>query len=133
MGEYNVSKRLALFPDTTRIETVVGVERLSIADCDLDELAREHDTPLYLYDQVTLDGNLEAYRQALAASYSGEWGLTYAGKAGLCVALAKWVQQRGLWLDCTGRGELAVAAAAGVERDRILVHGVNKSEADLIA
>lgn len=133
MGEYNVSERLALFPDTIRIETGAGMERLSIADCDLDELAREHSTPLYLYDQATLDGNLETYRQALAASYPGEWELTYAGKAGLCIALAKWVQQRGLWLDCTGRGELAVAAAAGVERDRILVHGVNKSEADLIA
>jgi diaminopimelate decarboxylase len=38
-----------------------------------------------------------------------------------------------MWLDCTGRGELTVAAAAGVDRDRILVHGVNKSAADLSA
>ena len=38
-----------------------------------------------------------------------------------------------LWLDCTGRTELHIAAAADVDRARILVHGVNKSAADLDA
>jgi len=66
---------------------------------------------------------VEVYRQASAHSYPGERGLTYASKAFLCVALAQWVQERGLWLDCTGIGEVAIANVAGVARDRILVHG----------
>jgi diaminopimelate decarboxylase len=133
MDKYSVSARLALFPDTTRVETRSEPERLSIADCDLVELAEQYGTPLYLYDQATLDSTVESYRKVLAASYPREWGITYAGKAWLCVAMAQWVQQRSLWLDCTGSGELAVAAAAKVPRETILVHGVNKSTADLSA
>ncbi len=133
MSEYDATKRLELFPHTTEIETASGGERLVIGGCHLGELAGQYGTPLYVYDQATLDAALQSYRQALAASYPGEWGITYAGKAFLCVALAQWVGQRGLWLDCTGAGELAVAAAAGVPREHVVVHGVNKSLTDLSA
>jgi len=34
-------------------------------------------------------------------------------------------------VDCTGESEIAIAKAGGVPRKRILVHGVNKSNADL--
>ena len=124
-------KRLALFPVTTRVQSDAAGEGLQIAGSTLDELAERYGTPLYLYDQATLDANLDAYRQALDRAYPGPWGITYAGKAFLCVALAQWAQQRGLWVDCTGVGELAIALAAGAEREQILVHGVNKSAADL--
>lgn len=133
MDEYRVPERLSLFPITARWETAAARERLTIAGCDLGELAEQHGTPLYLYDQATLDGALHAYRQALAAFYPAPSGLTYAGKAFLCVAMAQWAGQRGLWLDCTGRGELEIARAAGLPREQILVHGVNKSTADLEA
>jgi len=127
----DVPKRLTLFPVTTRVQSAPGGERLQIAGCDLDGLAEQYGTPLYLYDQATLDANLEAYQQALSRAYLGSWGITYAGKAFLCVALAQWVQKRGLWADCTGAGELAIAQAGGVQREQILVHGVNKSATDL--
>ena len=127
------TQRLSLFPVTTRVAAKAGVERLQIGGCDLAELADRYGTPLYLYDQATLDANLLAYQQALSELYPGEWGITYAGKAYLSVALAQWVQQRGLWVDCTGVGELAIAKAAGARREQILIHGVNKSPADLAA
>ena len=133
MSEYSVPLRLALFPVTTRIEKQQVDECLTIGGCNLVELAQHYGTPLYLYDQATLDTAAEDYYQALARFYPGETGITYAGKAFLCVAIAQWVQQKGLWLDCTGAGELRIAAAAGVNRDQILVHGVNKSQADLTA
>ena len=129
----DIIKRLALFPVTTRLQPGPGGERLQITGCDLDDLAEQYGTPLYLYDQATLDANLKAYRQALSRAYPGSWGITYAGKAFLCVALAQWVQRRGLWMDCTGTGELAIALAAGAQRKQILAHGVNKSTADLIS
>jgi diaminopimelate decarboxylase len=133
MTEYCVSDRLALFPTSTRVQVESWPERLVIAGCDLTKLAEQHGTPLYLYDQATMDGAVGAYQQALAASYPGKWGITYAGKAFLCVAMAQWVHRRGLWLDCTGVGELAAATAAQVPREQILVHGVNKSQQDLTA
>jgi diaminopimelate decarboxylase len=78
-----------------------------------------------------MDAAVLNYRQALAAAYPGSSGITYAGKAFLCLAAAQWTQQQGLWLDCTGAGELHIAAAAAVPRAQVLAHGVNKSQEDL--
>ena len=119
--------RLELFPDSTRI-TDAG---LTIAGCALSSLAVEYGTPFYLYDHITLKASVLRYWQALARYYPAESGLTYAGKAYLSLAMAQWTQQQGLWLDCTGQGEIAIAVAAGVPPERLLVHGVNKSPADL--
>ncbi len=128
-----MNERLQLFPDTVAITPTAGGEALALANCDLAALADRYGTPLYLYDRKTLDGAVEAYHSVLAASYPGEAGLTYAGKAFLCTAIAQWAAQQGLWVDCTGLGELTIAVAAGVPRGQILVHGVNKSPADLAA
>lgn len=132
-AEFPLAKRLELFPRTTRLEARAGKSFLSIAGASLVELAGQYGTPLYIYDQSTLDEAVLRYRQALADSYPGESALTYAGKAFLCLGMAQWTQQQGLWLDCTGIGELAIAAAAGVFRQNILMHGVNKSQTDLQA
>jgi diaminopimelate decarboxylase len=67
----------------------------------------------------------------LRAHYSGKSRLTYAGKAFLCKAIAAWTQHHDLMVDCTGEGEIGIAVAGGVPREKILVHGVNKSMADL--
>lgn len=119
--------RLGLFPDSTVIEN----DSLKIGGCDLSALAEEYGTPLYVYDRTTLDAAVDAYRRALDVYYPGGRGLTYAGKAFLCLAIAQWTQQQGLWVDCTGLGEIGIAIAAGVPKEHILVHGVNKSAADL--
>jgi len=122
-----MEQRLALFPESTQVVSEPDGWHLSIGDCDLTELTGRYSTPLYLYDAVTLETAVATYLAALAGSYPGETGLTYAGKAFLCLAIAQWTQRHGLWLDCTGLGELAVAAAAKVPRSKILLHGVNKS------
>lgn len=122
-------KRLDLFPISTKIEN----EQLTIAGHSLTELAKKNGTPLYVYDRATLDTAALGYKSALASSYPGPASVTYAGKAFLCLALAQWTQSHGLTVDCTGEGEIAIAVAAGVPRENILVHGVNKSNADLLA
>ncbi len=127
--------RLSLFPDTTKVEQDV----LTIAGQDLRLLAEAYGTPLYLYDAATLDAAVACYREALASSYpsggSSEQpaaaSVTYAGKAALNLALVRWSQRHGLWLDCSGEGEITIARAGGAPRERILVHGVNKSRADI--
>jgi diaminopimelate decarboxylase len=126
-------KRLQLFPVTTKIETSSGAPQLSIAGCDLVQLAEEYGTPLYLYDQATMDASFAAYHAALADTYPGPSGVTYAGKAFLCSAMARYAGMKGLWLDCTGAGDLHIAGQAGVRREQVLVHGVNKSPSDLDA
>ncbi len=71
------------------------------------------------------------YQSALQNYYPAPSHITYAGKAFLCKAIAEWTQTRGLLVDCTGEGEIGIAVAGGVPREHILVHGVNKSLADL--
>jgi len=123
----SLNSRLELFPTTTAV--VDG--QLTVGGVVLAELAASHGTPLYVFDRATLDDAVCRYRQALKQAYSGPSELTYAGKAYLSLAMAQWTQQQGLWVDCTGAGEISVAVAAGVAREHILVHGVNKSDADL--
>ncbi|MCJ7435908.1 MAG: diaminopimelate decarboxylase [Anaerolineales bacterium] len=119
--------RLALFPDSTRIKN----DSLTIAGQDVASLADLYETPLYIYDRATLDASAKAYTEALAAYYPASSHITYAGKAFLCKAIAEWTQTHGLFVDCTGEGEIAIALAGNVPNEHILVHGINKSSADL--
>jgi len=119
--------RLQLFPVTTKIEN----DSLTIAGLSLASLADEYGTPLYVYDRATMDSLARDYLGALAVRYPATASVTYAGKAFLCKAVAQWTQSHGFMVDCTGEGEIGIAVAANVPCEHILVHGVNKSEADL--
>ena len=133
MGQNEALPRLALFPITTQVVTQADGQTLTIGGCDLEALAGQFGTPLYLFDAATLDAAALTYTHALATAYPGASGVTYAGKAFLCKAMARWTQRYGFSVDCTGVGEIAVAVAAEVPREHILVHGVNKSAEDLDA
>ncbi len=119
--------RLQLFPVTTKIEN----DALMIAGHSVASLAGKYGTPLYIYDRATMDRAVREYDDALAAHYPAPASVTYAGKAFLCTALAQWTQTHALFVDCTGEGEIVIAAAGGVPREKVLVHGVNKSMQDL--
>ena len=124
-----ISDRLALFPESIRIQN----GSLIMAGHDLSSLAEQYGTPLYVYDRATLDASVAEYQSALQKYYPASSRIAYAGKAFLCKALAEWTQTHGLFVDCTGEGEIAIALAGGVPREDILVHGVNKSTEDLQA
>jgi len=99
--------------------------RLSIAGVDLLELAGEHGTPLFVYDEEHLRVRC---REAVAA-----WGagVAYASKAFLCRAMARLAHEEGMSIDVSTGGELHVALAAGVPGERLVLHGNNKSDAEL--
>lgn len=122
-----MTNRLALFPESTRVRD----DSLFVAGHALASLSAENGTPLYVYDRSTLDLAVTEYKSALRAYYPGASTITYAGKAFLCKAIAEWTQSHNLIVDCTGEGEIGIALAGGVPREKILVHGVNKSVADL--
>lgn len=124
-----VAERLALFPDSTHLKD----DALTIAGQELASLAQQFGTPLYLYDRATLDAAARRYASALEFYEGPSAAITYAGKAYLCRAIAEWAAARGLWLDCTGQTEIRTAQSGNLPRERILVHGVNKSDADLQA
>jgi diaminopimelate decarboxylase len=94
---------------------------------DVRDLAQEFGTPLYVLDEADFRARAREYRAAFA-----DEDVYYAGKAFLCGAVARWVAEEGLGLDvCTG-GELALALRAGVEPERITLHGNNKSAEEIV-
>jgi diaminopimelate decarboxylase len=99
--------------------------RLSVAGVDLLDLTAEHGTPIFVYDEDHLRSRC---REAVAA-WGG--GAAYASKAFLCRAMARLVYEEGMSIDVSTGGELHVARAAGVPGERLVLHGNNKSEAEL--
>ena len=105
---------------------------LTIAGITAATLADEFGTPLFVIDEEDFRTRARAWKSSLERHFGAQAGTVYyAGKAFLCVEVAKWIDQEGLGLDvCTG-GELAVAIAAGFPVERIEVHGNNKSEDEI--
>lgn len=114
-----------LLPDSA---TYDGSGHLRIAGIDLLEVARDFGTPLFVYDEVHLRA-----RAAEAVEVLGPDGAIYATKAFLCRAMARLVHEEGMRLDVATGGEMAVALAAGVPPDRLVLHGNNKAVWELQA
>lgn len=104
---------------------------LTIGKCDTVELAREFGTPLYVFDESELRNRCREYREGLSSNHSNVQ-VVYAGKAFLCMAMCKLLEQEGLGLDVVSGGELYTAQMAGFPMERVLFHGNNKSYFELV-
>ena len=116
-----------LFPFTASVN---DTDRLSIADCDVQDLANEFGTPLYVYDEETLRGMCREFVQGFTSLYP-ETSVLYASKAFINPAIARLVAEEGLGIDVVSAGELAVAQAVGFPAERIYFHGNNKTPDEL--
>ncbi|PZM94231.1 MAG: diaminopimelate decarboxylase [Actinobacteria bacterium] len=109
-----------------------GVERgpagaLTVAGMDVRALAEEFGTPVFVLDEGDLRSRCRDFRAAFE-----DFDIYYAGKAFLCRAVVRIIEEEGFSLDvCTG-GELAVALRGGMPPERIGFHGNNKSHAELV-
>lgn len=100
---------------------------LTVGGVRIDDLVAEYGSPLFIYDENHLRARC---REAVAAFGDG---VAYATKAFLCRAMARLAHEEGMHLDVATGGELAVALAAGVPGSRLVLHGNNKSRAELAA
>ena len=112
----------SLLPSTA---TTSSDGRLFIGGCDLLELASAFSTPLFVYDEAALQARCE---EAVA---SFDDGVAYASKAFLCREMARLAHRAGLCIDVASLGELHCALSAGVPAGRLVLHGNNKSVAEL--
>ena len=112
-----------LLPDGATCDAAGG---LSVAGCDLVDLAGRFGTPLIVYDEDHLRARC---REATAVF--GDGAVVYAAKAFLCRAMANLVAEEGLHLDVSTGGELHVALATGFPPERLVLHGNNKSPDEL--
>ena len=112
-----------LLPDTA----AVGPDgRLSVGGVDVLDLADEHGTPVFVYDEDHLRARC---REAVAAF--GPGNVAYASKAFLCRAMAALAFEEGMHVDVATGGELHVALAGGVAPSALVLHGNNKSSDEL--
>lgn len=114
-----------ILPITTH-RTAHGV--LSIGGLLLPDLTRQYGTPLYVYDQATMDDAVARYRTTLDAHWDHGWHVAYAAKAWLSPPLVQWAARQGLAMDVVSEGELRRAIDAGFPPERIHAHGNNKSD-----
>jgi diaminopimelate decarboxylase len=99
-----------------------------LRDLDLEPVAAEFGTPVFVYDEAHLRARAQEYVRQFGAG-----NVAYAGKAFLCAAMVKLVAEEGLHLDVATGGELFVALHAGFPPERLVFHGNNKSDAELVA
>ena len=112
-------------PSLLPMTASIAAGRLSIGGCDVLELTEAHGTPVFLYDEAHLRARC---REAVDAFGDG---VAYASKAFLCKAMAALAHEEGMCIDVSTGGELHVALAAGVPGERLVLHGNNKSTAEL--
>ncbi|MGH2513314.1 MAG: diaminopimelate decarboxylase family protein [Candidatus Limnocylindrales bacterium] len=105
-----------------------GLE-LDLAGVDLEAIAREHDTPFFLYDLAVIERRVAALRAILPPSFR----LAYAVKANPAPAVLERLAGLGLGADVASGGELERAIAAGFEPARIVLTGPGKRDAELLA
>ncbi len=114
---------LGLLPDNA---VAAGDGRLAVGGVDLLDLADRFGTPLFVYDEEHLRRRCREAREVF-----GDGGAIYASKAFLCRAMARLAHEEGLRIDVATGGELEVVLAAQVPADRLVMHGNNKSTAEL--
>jgi len=115
----DVTRVSDLLPDGATIddgELVVGGVRAT-------ELAERFGTPLVVYDETTLRNQARAYRAAAPGAL-----VAYGTKAFPSVALLRLFAAEGLGADVSTAGELAFALRAGLDGQRLIVHGNNKED-----
>jgi diaminopimelate decarboxylase len=100
---------------------------LEVGGCDLVELAAEFGTPLYVFCEETFRRQARRYREAFPPPDR----VYYAAKAFSSLAAFAMATDEGLGVDCATGGELFVALKAGVPAESVIVHGNNKSDAEL--
>ena len=116
---------LALFPDSAALEGA----SLAIGGLTAEALAEEHGTPLVVVCEETVRTKARALRAA-----RGHDGRVFFGtKAFPNVALLRLLDEEGIGADVASEGELAFARRAGLDGERLVVHGNNKDEALLRA
>jgi len=100
---------------------------LEVGGVDLVDLATEHGTPVYVFCTDTFRRQARRYRDAFAKPDR----VYFAAKAFTSIAAFRIAVEEGLGVDVASGGELYVAQQAGVPPADIIVHGNNKSDAEL--
>ncbi|MDA0225162.1 MAG: diaminopimelate decarboxylase, partial [Proteobacteria bacterium] len=92
----------------------------------LDEIARRHGTPCYVYSRAAIEAAYRDYADALKGRASM---VCYSVKSNSNLAVLALLARLGAGFDIVSGGELARVLAAGGDAKRTVFSGVGKTEA----
>ena len=99
---------------------------------DTVELTEKYGTPLYVMDENIIRDNIRKYKQTLEAEYGNNCMICYASKAFSCKEIYRIVNDEGIGTDVVSAGELLTAVSVDFPCEKIVFHGNNKSEEELL-
>lgn len=103
---------------------------LTLGGLSVRELINRFDSPLYVMDDATIRQQCRYYTRTLSDVYPNHM-VVFAGKACLNLGILNLVAEEGLGVDVVSAGELWTALKSNVPIPSILLHGNNKSLAEL--
>lgn len=113
-----------------RVLEVNGNGNLIFGGADTVELARKYGTPLYVVDENYVRERCREIKNEFADKYPNAHAV-YASKALQTVDICRIVASEGLGFDTVSGGEIYAALKAGVEPEKIIFHGNNKTPEEI--
>lgn len=107
----------------TRIQGILHAEQ-----CNLEQVAKQFGTPLYVYSKAAFEKHYLDLDQAFEFI---DHQICYAVKSNSNLAVLKVLAKLGAGFDIVTGGELARVLAAGGDPSKIVFSGLGKSEADI--
>lgn len=101
--------------------------KLYAEEVDLEKLAAEAGTPLYVYSTATL----ERHYRVFAAAFPPDALIAYSVKANGNLAVLKTLARLGAGADVVSGGELVKALSAGIPAEKIVFSGVGKTNVEM--
>ena len=103
---------------------------LEVGGCDVVDVAERYGTPAYVYAEDDMRARARSYVEAFQGR-TDDFEVIYASKALPLTEAYRVLTEEGLSVDVASGGELYLALKAGVDPQRIFMHGNNKTEAEL--
>jgi diaminopimelate decarboxylase len=104
--------------------------RLHIEGVDASALAREYDTPLFVFSAPRIRSNIERLQRA-AREVERPVKYCYASKANSNMAVLSAVRDCGIDIEVNSGGELYKALRAGFRPDQIIFNGTSKTTQEI--
>jgi diaminopimelate decarboxylase len=101
---------------------------LIVGGVSMARLAATFGNPAHVIDEAEVRRACRTYRATLP-----EAEISYASKALLTHAIARWMREEGMSLDACSAGEVAIARRSGIPAGRITLHGNAKTSDELKA
>ena len=103
---------------------------LTINGVDALDLAREYDTPLFVFSEARIRSNIERLKAA-ARAVEHPMKFCYASKANSNMAVLRTVREASIDIEVNSGGELYKALRAGFRPEQIIFNGTSKTPSEI--